>query len=92
MPIVIALPQAAIEQDFELMKLVIFLLGNQQYYSQKGPLLCICHWQPMDKGFELMPLVNMGKVSTSTNAKNVLLVSGRVSIMLVLALGSNINQ
>ncbi len=40
----------------------------------------------MEKGFELMPLVNMGKVSTSTNAQNVLVVSGRVSIVLVVAL------
>ncbi len=46
----------------------------------------------MDKGFKLMPLDNMGKVSTSTNAQNVLAVSGRVSIVLVVALGANINQ
>ncbi len=46
----------------------------------------------MDKGFELMALVNMGKVSSSTNAQNLLVVSGRVSIVLVVALGSNINQ
>jgi len=92
LPIVIALPQATIEQDFELMTLVNYLLGNQKYYSQKDPLLSICHWQPMDKAFELLALVNMGKVSTSTNAQNVLVVSGRVSIVLVMALGDNINQ